>query len=228
MMITISKKMIAYEPLLVNDQYVDNLELFEKNKPGKEHVCECRGNHDTFSGRTAFTQHIKLKCHQKWLTGLRINPMHSDELSPRSISLPPLSLRAEQDDEYERTLKEDRKKADDKLNSILKESEAQYAKEQEKREKDEELDRKRRRIVSEPGYTFRFIFPDGKKVSYTMHKTRLVSYMRDIVDVYMVDHQNIFNYELFMFPNKILDFNQTIEEAGIENRTTIYVRSLEN
>ena len=220
--------MIAYEPLLVNDQYVDNMDLFEKNKPGKEHVCECRGNHDTFSGRTAFAQHIKLKCHQKWLTGLRINPMHSDELSLPPLSLPPLSLRDEQDDEYERTLNEDRKKANDKLNSILKESEAEYAKEQEKREKDEELDRKRRRIVSEPGYTFRFIFPDGKKVSYTMNKTRLVSYMRDIVDVYMVDHQNIFNYELFMFPNKILDINHTIEEAGIENRTTIHVRSLEN
>lgn len=224
----ISKKMIAYEPLLVNDRYVDNLDLFEKNKPGKEHVCECRGNHDTFSGRTAFAQHIKLKCHQKWLTGLRINPMYSDELSPRSLSLPPLSLRAEQDDEYERTLNEDRKKTNDKLNSILKESEAEYVKEQEKREKDEELDRKRRRIVSEAGYTFRFIFPDGKKVSYTMNKTRSISYMRDIVDVYMVDHQNIFNYELFMFPNKILDMDTSIEEAGIENRTTIYVRSLEN
>jgi hypothetical protein len=215
--------MIAYEPLLVNDQYVDNMDLFEKNKPGKEHVCECRGNHDSFSGRTAFAQHIKLKCHQKWLAGLRINPMHSDELS-----LPPLSLRAEQDDEYEKTLNEDRKKANDKLNFILKESEAEYAKEQEKRVKEEELDRKRRRIVSEPGYTFRFIFPDGKKVSYTMNKTRSVSYMRDIVDVYMADHQNIFNYELFMFPNKILDVNHSIEEAGIENRTSIYVRSLEN
>jgi hypothetical protein len=215
--------MIAYEPLLVNDQYVDNVDLFEKNKPGKEHVCECRGNHDSFSGRTAFTQHIKLKCHQKWLTGLRTNPMFSE-----TLSLPPLSLRAEQDDEYERTLNEDRKKANDKLNAILKESEAEYVKEKEKREKDEELDRKRRRIVSEPGYTFRFIFPDGKKVSYTMNKSRSVSYMRDIVDVYMVDHQNIFNYELFMFPNKIIDMNTSIEEAGIENRTTIYVRSLEN
>jgi hypothetical protein len=225
--------MIAYEPLLVNDRFVDNLDLFEKNKPGKEHVCECRGNHDTFSGRSAFAQHIKLKCHQKWLTGLRINPMLSEPLSSRSpshppLSHPPLSLRAEQDDEYERTLNEDRKKANDTLNAILKESEAEYAKEQAKREKDEELDKKRRRIISEPGYTFRFIFPDGKKVSYTMNKTRSVSYMRDIVDVYMVDHQNIFNYELFMFPNKILDINHTIEEAGIENRTTIYVRSLEN
>jgi len=220
--------MIAYEPLLVNDQYVDNVDLFEKNKPGKEHVCQCRGNNDSFSSRTAFTQHIKLKCHQKWLTGLRRNPMFSEPLSLPPLSLPPLSLKDEQDDEYERTLKEDRKKANDKLNAILKESEAEYAKEQEKREKDEEVDRKRRRIVSEPGYTFRFIFPDGKKVSYTMNKTRLVSYMRDIVDVYMVDHQNIFNYELFMFPNRILDMNDSIEEAGIENRTTIYIRSLEN
>lgn len=212
---------MEYKPLFVDGEYVDNLNLFEKNKQGVTHICECRGNHDAFFSRSAFTQHIKLKCHQKWLTGLRINPMLTEPL-------PPLSLRAEQDDEYERTLNEDRKKADDKLNAILKESEAEYAKEQEKREKDEELDRKRRRIVSEQGYTFRFIFPDGKKVSYTMHKTRPVSYMRDIVDVYMVDHQNIFNYELFMFPNKILDMNDTIEEAGIENRTSIYIRSLEN
>ena len=217
---------MEYKPLFVDGEYVDNLNLFEKNKQGVTHICECRGNHDAFFSRSAFTQHIKLKCHQKWLTGLRINPMLTEPLPP--LSLPPLSLRAEQDDEYERTLNEDRKKADDKLNAILKESEAEYAKEQEKREKDEELDRKRRRIVSEQGYTFRFIFPDGKKVSYTMHKTRPVSYMRDIVDVYMVDHQNIFNYELFMFPNKILDMNDTIEEAGIENRTSIYIRSLEN
>ena len=223
---------MEYKPLFVDGEYVDNVNLFEKNKQGATHICECRGNHDAFFSRSAFTQHIKLKCHQKWLTSLPvpgINPLFSlpeEHIGP--LSLPPQSLRAEQDDEYERTLKEDRMKADDKLTAILKESEAEYAKEQEKRRKEEELDTKRRRIVSEPGYTFRFIFPDGKKVSYTMHKTRPVSYMRDIVDVYMVDHQNIFNYELFMFPNKIIDTNHTIEEAGIENRSSIYIRSLEN
>ena len=112
--------------------------------------------------------------------------------------------------------------------AILKESEEEYKREQDKRCAEEELDRKRRSIISEPGYTFRFIFPDGKKVSYTIHKSRPVSYMRDIVDVYMADHQTIFSYELFIFPNRILDTTNTIEEAGIENRSTIYIRSLEN
>ena len=211
--------------MFVNGIFVDNMELFERNKPGRTHLCECRGNHDAFFSRSAFTQHIKLKCHQKWLTTLR-EPVTSP-LVP-SPSLPPLSLRDEQNDEYERTLMEDRRKAEDKMNEILKESESQYIKENEKRLKDEELERKRKSIVSEPGYTFRFIFPDGKKVSYTIHKTRPVSYMRDIVDVYMADHQNIYSYELFMFPNKILESIHTIEEAGIENRSSIYIRSLDN
>jgi hypothetical protein len=231
-------KMI-YEPLLVNGSYVDNIDLFEKNKPGREHVCVCRGR-DWFSGRTAFMQHIKLKSHQKWVAGLKVhtNPILEpplQSLGPPLLDEPPLlahtlepqSLRDEQDDEYERTLNEDRKKTQDMFAAIIRESEEIYRAEQEKRVRDEELERKRKSIVSEPGYTFRFIFPDGKKVSYTIHKTRPVSYMRDIVDVYMADHQNIYSYELFMFPNRVLDTIHTIEEAGIENRSTIYVRSIE-
>ncbi len=258
---------MIYEPLLVNGSYVDNIDLFEKNKPGREHVCVCRGR-DWFSGRTAFMQHIKLKSHQKWVAGLKVhtNPMMEPPLleppllspllnepqlleppllspllnepqlleppllSPtlnEPLSLEPLSLRDEQDDEYERTLNEDRKKTQDMFAAIIRESEEIYRVEQEARAKKEELERKRKSIVSEPGYTFRFIFPDGKKVSYTIHKTRPVSYMRDIVDVYMADHQNIYSYELFMFPNRVLDTIHTIEEAGIENRSTIYVRSIE-
>jgi hypothetical protein len=215
---------MIYEPLLENGLYVDNINLFEKNKPGKTHVCECRENHDAFFSRTAFMQHIKLKCHQKWLTGLRVNtnPM----LEPPLLEPPLMSLRDEQDDEYERTLKEDRRKVQDNFAALIRESEELYRVEQEARANKEELERKRKSIVSEPGYTFRFIFPDGKKVSYTIHKTRPVSYMRDIVDVYMADHQNIYSYELFMFPNRILDAIHTIEEAGIENRSTIYIRSL--
>jgi len=212
---------MEYKPLFVNGIFVDNMELFERNKPGKTHLCECRGNHDAFFSRSAFTQHIKLKCHQKWLTTLR-EPV----ISP--LSHPLLSLRDEQDDEYERTLQEDRQKAENKMKKIIKESEEQYKIEQEKRFVEEELERKRKSIVSEPGYTFRFIFPDGKKVNYTIHKTRPVSYMRDIVDVYMADHQNIYNYELFMFPNKILESIHTIEEACIENKSSIYIRSLDN
>jgi hypothetical protein len=229
---------MIYEPILVNGRYVDNIDLFEKNKPGKEHVCVCRGR-DWFSGRTAFMQHIKLKSHQKWVTGLSVpntNPMLEPPLPSPTLEPPlllsptlepPLSLREEQDDEYERTLKEDRKKAEDNFEAIIKESEEIYRIEQEARAKQEELERKRKSIVSEPGYTFRFIFPDGKKVSYTIHKSRPVSYMRDIVDVYMADHQNIYSYELFMFPNRVLDTIHTIEEAGIENRSTIYIRSIE-
>ena len=219
-------KMI-YEPLLVNGSYVDNIDLFEKNKPGREHVCVCRGR-DWFSGRTAFMQHIKLKSHQKWVAGLKLhtNPMMEPPLLAHTLN-EPLSLRDEQDDEYERTLNEDRKKTQDMFAAIIRESEEIYRVEQEARAKKEELERKRKSIVSEPGYTFRFIFPDGKKVSYTIHKTRPVSYMRDIVDVYMADHQNIYSYELFMFPNRILDAIHTIEESGIENRSTIYVRSIE-
>ena len=211
---------MIYEPILVNGQYVDNVELFEKNKPGREHVCECRGR-DWFSGRTAFMQHIKLKSHQKWVMAFRPTPL----LSP-TLSQPP-TLRDEQDDEYERTLKEDRRKVQDQFAALIRESEEIYRVEQEARAKKEDIERKRKSIVSEPGYTFRFIFPDGKKVSYTIHKTRPVSYMRDIVDVYMADHQNIYSYELFMFPNRILDTIHTIEEAGIENRSSIYIRSIE-
>ena len=212
--------MIAYEPLFENGLYIDNVDLFEKNKPGKTHVCECRENHDAFFSRSGFMQHIKLKCHQKWIMGLRApntNPI---------LDTPLLTLKDEQDDEYERTLNEDRRKAQDNFAAIIRESEEIYRKEQEARAKEEDLERKRKSIVSEPGYTFRFIFPDGKKVSYTIHKTRPVSYMRDIVDVYMADHQNIYSYELFMFPNRILDTIHTIEEAGIENRSTIYIRSI--
>ena len=231
---------MIYEPLFENGVYVDNINLFEKNKPGKTHVCECRENHDAFFSRTAFMQHIKLKCHQKWLMAFRptispiLEPLLAPILPPLSLSEPlslpsPLlapTLREEQDDEYERTLKEDRRKVQDNFAAIIRESEEIYRVEQEKRVQVEELERKRKSI-SEPGYTFRFIFPDGKKVSYTIHKTRPVSYMRDIVDVYMADHQNIYSYELFMFPNRILDAIHTIEEAGIENRSTIYVRSIE-
>jgi len=214
---------MEYHPLFLNGVFVDNMDLFERNKPGRSHLCECRGNSDEFSSRTAFTQHIKLKCHQKWLTALR-----EPSISPLvPLSPPSLSLREEQDDEYERTLKEDRRKAEDKLNQILLESEEEYKKEQEKRYKEEELDRKRKSFVSEPGYTFRFIFPNGKKVSYTIHKSQCIRYMRDIVDVYMADNQHEFTYELFVFPNKILDIYQTIEESGIENRSSIYIRSLE-
>jgi hypothetical protein len=113
------------------------------------------------------------------------------------------------------------------MDAILKESEEEYNREQSKRCAEEVLERKRKSIVSEPGYTFRFVFPDGKKVSHTIHKGRPVTYMRDIVDVYMADNKNIFSYELFIFPNRILDTIDTIEEVGIENRTTIYIRSVE-
>jgi hypothetical protein len=214
---------MIYEPILVNDRYVDNIDLFEKNKPGKEHVCVCRGR-DWFSGRTAFMQHIKLKSHQKWVAGLSVPS--TNPIIEEPTHTVPSSLKDEQDDEYERTLNEDRRKAQDNFAAIIRESEEIYRMEQEARAKEEDLERKRKSIVSEPGYMFRFIFPDGKKVSYTIHKSRPVSYMRDIVDVYMADHQNIYSYELFMFPNRVLDTIHTIEEAGIENRSTIYVRSL--
>lgn len=221
--------MIAYEPLLENGLYIDNVDLFERNKPGKVHVCECRENHDAFFSRSGLMQHIKLKCHQKWVMGLRApntptiteSPLLSQTLTES------FSLKDEQDDEYERTLNEDRRKAQDNFAAIIRESEEIYRKEYEARKKEEDLERKRKSIVTESGYTFRFIFPDGKKVSYTIHKSRPVSYMRDIVDVYMADHQNIYSYELFMFPNRVLDTIHTIEEAGIENRSTIYIRSIE-
>jgi hypothetical protein len=236
---------MEYTPLWINGVFVDNTELFGRNVQGRTHVCECRQNHDAFFNRSEFMKHIKLKCHQKWVASLEpptISPLYTEPLSlpplslpplslpPLSLpplSLPPLSLRAEQDDEYERTLKEDRRKVDDKLNAILKESEEQYKKEQEKRERDEAIDKKRKSIVSEKGYTLRLIFPNGKKVSHTIHKSRQVAYMRDIVDVYMADNENIFNYDLFIFPNVLLNSSDTIEESGIENRNTIYIREIE-
>ena len=245
---------MEYMPLWINGVFVDNTELFGRNVQGRTHVCECRQNHDAFYNRSDFMKHIKLKCHQKWVASLEpptsvdptSNPMYTPlslpplslpplslpplSLPPLSLpplSLPPLSLRAEQDDEYERTLKEDRRKVDDKLNAIIKESEEQYKKEQEKRERDEAIDRKRKSIVSEKGYTVRLIFPNGKKVSHTILKSRPVTYIRDIVDVYMADIQNVFNYDLFIFPNIRLNLSDTIEESGIENRTTIYIREIE-
>ena len=43
----------------------------------------------------------------------------------------------------------------------------------------------------------------------------------------MADIQNVFNYDLFIFPNIRLNLSDTIEESGIENRTTIYIREIE-
>jgi len=239
--------MKTYTPLFVNGLYVDNMDLFERGKQGHTHLCECRQNHDAFFNRSAFMNHIKLKCHQKWLLALE-PPITSTEPPVTLTDVPvtqftsleppvseediPLTLREEQDSEYERSLSKDRQKKidqqEEEMRRVIQESEEAFVKELDERQKAEDLQRKRN-IVQQTitGYSFRFVFPNGKRVSFNIPEEKEISYMRNFIDVYMEDNHNKIEYNLFIYPNKTLDEEDIVKDI-LENKTTIFIRSLEN
>jgi len=203
-----------YMPIVVDGHYVDNLELFERGKQGETHICECRQNHDAFFNRSAFMKHINLKCHTNWVNSLTVWPLEP-------------SLREEQDSEYERALKEDQQKTIDKqekeLQLILEESEAAYIKEEAHRKLQIKRD-----IVNnmKSGYNFRFIFPNGKRCNYTIPEIETVEYMRNYIDVYIADNNlDIPSYDMFIYPNKTLDDEDTISDV-LESKMSIFIRCI--
>ena len=226
------KKMKIYTPLFIDGQYVDNVELYERGKPGEAYMCECRQKHDAFTTRSAFMAHIKLKCHQSWLESLD-HPDISLNDNNQTLVNPLISLKDEQDSEYERALKEDQKKTKDKhdeeMRIILQKSEEEYKKELEIRDKADRMIRKRNIVKkNEPGYNFRFVFPNGKRVNFSICPEYVIGYMRNYIDVYTEDNSiDIVNYELVTYPNKILDECCLIKDI-LENKSTIYIRNLEN
>ena len=233
--------MKTYYPLFEDGRYVDNLELFERGKPGEYHMCECRQNHDAFCNRSSFMAHIKLKCHQYWLTTLD-HPGNINTLEPiatvetfatfEPIATNPLTLREEQDTEYERALKEDQKKVmdkqDEEMRQIMQASEEAFQK-----ELDERLLQEKRIIVDkmikdEVGYTIRIIFPNGRRFAYKIPQENTIGFMRNCIDVFVADNSlSILKYELFTYPNKTLDESRIIKDE-LSNRTTIYIRNLDS
>jgi len=231
--VTNYKKMKTYYPVFAGGHYVDNMELFERGKTGEYHMCECRQNHDAFANRSSFMAHIKLKCHQYWLT--TIEPPSTNELEPITVEPPtveptlnPLTLREEQDSEYERALKEDQKKVmdkqDEEMRQIIQASEEAYQNEMGERL----LQEKRKLADNDHGYTIRFVFPNGKKLSAKIPEKNTIAFMRNHVDVYMADSCiSIPQYEFFIYPNKTLDEGLVIKDE-LSHRTTVYIRNLEN
>jgi hypothetical protein len=207
-----------YMPIVVDGHHVDNMELFERGKAGEYHMCECRQNHDAFSNRSSFMAHIKLKCHQYWLTTLEL-----------PVTMNPLTLKEEQDSEYERALKEDQKKTMDKqeeeMRQIMQASEEAYQKETEERV----LQEKRKMVETlDSGYTIRFVFPNGKKLAAKIPAENTIAFMRNHVDVYMADSSiSISKYEFFVYPNKTLNESLMIKDA-LSHRSTVYIRNLDS
>ena len=241
--------MKTYTPIFANGVYVDNMDLFERGKQGHTHLCECRQNHDAFFNRSAFMNHIKLKCHQKWLLALEppitsteppitltdvpVIPFTSLEPPISEEDIEPLTLREEQDSEYERSLIQDRQKKIDKQEEemlrVIRESEDAFIKESDERQKAEDLLRKRNIVQQmKTGYSFRFVFPNGKRASFTIPELEEISYIRNYIDVYMEDNGiKIERYDLFIYPKKTLDEDDIIKDI-LENKTTLFIRSLEN
>jgi hypothetical protein len=215
-----------YMPIVVDGRHVDNMELFERGKSGEYHMCECRQNHDAFSNRSSFMAHIKLKCHQYWLTTLE-PPTEGDN---HLHTMNPLTLKEEQDSEYERALKEDQKKVmekqDEEMRKIMQVSEEAYQKESEERilqEKRNIID-----IYDESSYTIRFVFPNGKRLAAKIPEENTIAFMRNHVDVYMADSSiYITKYEFFIYPNKTLDDSLIIKDT-LSHRSTVYIRNLES
>ena len=225
--------MKTYYPVFADGHYVDNLELFERGKPGEYHMCECRQNHDAFANRSSFMAHIKLKCHQYWLT--TIEPPNINELEPIAIVEPtinPLTLREEQDTEYERALKEDQKKVmdkqDEEMRQIMQASEEAYQKESDERVLQEKRLIVEKMIQDELGYTIRFVFPNGKRLAYKIPQGNTIAFMRNCIDVFVADNSlSILKYELFIYPNKTLDESLMIKDE-LSNRSTVYIKNLES
>lgn len=212
-----------YTPLFVNGEYVDNMELYERGKQGETHMCECRQKHDAFFNRSGFMTHIKLKCHQSWLASLDLPlPLPVETYNP-------ITLKEEQDSEYEKALKQDQKKHQDKqdeeMRLMIQASEEAYQNELSERQLKEKRD-----IVNkiDVGYTIRFIFPNGNRNACYVPQEQDVRFMRNYVDVYMADKKiDIPTYEFFVYPNKTLDESHIIKDI-LDNRSSVYIRSLEN
>jgi hypothetical protein len=226
--------MKPYSPLYVNGEYVDNLELFERGKSGETYMCDCRKKHDAFFNRTAFMNHIKLKSHRLWLSELEpVQPVQVPAIPTLFIPEFVPTLREEQDSEYERSLQEDRQKKIDKqeeeMRLILQESKEAFIKETEEKQQQAELKTKRDIVATcQSGYTIRFVFPNGKRIASYIPESNKVGYMRNFVDVYMIDNGiTIPDYEFIIYPNIKVDDSCIIQDT-IDNRSTVYIRAVEN
>ena len=232
--------MKPYSPLCVNGNYVDNRVLFERGKSGETYVCDCRMKHDAFFNRSAFMAHIKLKCHRMWLSALDpdVPVVHVPVVPVVQVPVahvahaqvaPVPTLREEQDDEYERSLKEDRQKKIDKqeeeMRLVLQASEEVY----QEKQKADELHAKRDIVEKcQSGYTIRIIFPNGKRIASYIPEANTVGFMRNFVDVYMVDSGiTIPEYEFIIYPNTKVDDSCIIKDI-LSNRSSVYIRPVEN
>jgi len=236
--------MKPYFPLYANGQYLDNLELFQPGKSGETYVCDCRKNHDAFFNRSAFMSHIKLRCHRMWLSELEpeVPVIQVPDIQVPDIQAPVPqvfipefvpTLREEQDSEYERSLQEDRQKKIDKqeeeMRKVLQDSEDAFIMDIKEKQQEAELKAKREIVATcQSGYTIRFVFPNGKRIASYIPESNTVGYMRNYVDVYMIDSGiTISEYEFIIYPNIKVDDSCIIKHT-IDNRSTVYIRYVEN
>jgi hypothetical protein len=217
--------MEVYAPILIDGHYADNTLLFQRNKSGVSHLCNCRSNpNDHFKNMTEFNSHIKKKCHISWL--LELNK--------------PKPLKETQNDEYEETRladlqkQKDKQLAQDKYEQQLMDEHQQQELEKaillsQQLDQEQQLLMKRNQIKDvTSGYTIRFVFPTGRKYTRTFLPTDTIEYMKVVLDVYMVDNNiKIQHYELGTNVPKKTYETSTIQDAGIENNSVLYIFNLD-
>lgn len=227
--------MATYEPILEDGVFTDNHSLFQRNKSGERHICACRGV-DSFKNMTEFNHHIQKKYHQNWILEMnKANRVRDQERididRSRFEQSNPKTIREQQDDEYEETRRLDLIRLNQQQ-QLIEQQELDFAIQMSSQmEEEQKLIRKRASIREESGeYKFRFIFPNGHKMTRLFSKVDTIDYMKIVLDIYMLDAKmNIHRYELETnFPKKKYEGPHSIQSVGLENNSVLYIRNLDS
>jgi len=142
----------------------------------------------------------------------------------------------EQNEALRRAMEEDRRREEEKRAREREAEEARRRAEADERRKVEELESKRQRIRPEPEAgsntaTIRFQFPGGTKLLRRFQDTDKVGYVREVLDVYLVDQLKTPNlrYALVLnYPKKTLD-DETVDlkEAGLVPQAVLFLQDLD-
>jgi len=141
----------------------------------------------------------------------------------------------EQDAALQSAIEEDRKRLEEKRAKELREEEERQRKEREETEKLEVFSKKRARVRDEPNAgeiaALRFQFPNGVKYSRRFASSDTIGYVRDVLDVYLVDQLKIptLRYAIMMnYPKKTLeDDDATLKDAGLVPQAVLFLQDLD-
>jgi FAS-associated factor 2 len=142
----------------------------------------------------------------------------------------------EQDVALRQAMEDDRRREEEKRTRERQEEEERRKREAEERKQEEELHNKRQRIRPEPDAgtgtaTIRFHFPGGSKLSRRFQDSDKVGYLREVLDIYLVDQLKTprLRYALILnYPKKTLDdFEMNLKDAGLVPQAVLMLQDLD-